>query len=210
VYTLAYSHTKTRPSVALILEIAPNTLSDEALMRSVSEGNLDNLKIIFQRYSSKLYSFFIRITMDDDLSNDLVQNVFLRILKYKNSYRAEQVFKSWFYQIARNVKNDHFKKNQNNLQSIDQDPKSFQKIWVSDGSEDLEKQERLQALHLAIARLPEDKREILVLSQLEEMEYKEIASVFGITENLARVRVHRAIQALKEIMVGKSQKEFKK
>lgn len=167
-------------------------------MWKVSSGQIDKLGLLFERYNVKLFNFFYRTTADRDLSHDLTQNVFERILKYKHSYKEGAPFKAWFYQIARNVKTDHFKKKKLETTPIDK-VKSEREVKLSVENFDLEKQEHIHLLYQALNQLPADKKEILVLSQIEEMEYTEIAQIFNITENLARVKVHRALKSLKEL-----------
>lgn len=174
--------------------------TDEDIMLKVSQGQIDQLGVLFERYHKKAYNFFLNHISDTDTSHDLTQMTFERILKYKHSYKEGASFKAWFYQIARNVQHDHFRKNKLTTNSLDDIPIE-KNIKLADTSPpEIEKQERYAMLHKAINKLPADKKEIIVLSQLEEMEYKLIAETLQITENLARVRVHRALHALKEIM----------
>lgn len=168
-------------------------------MWQVCEGQIDKLALLFERYHVPLFNFFLKTTTDRDLSHDLTQNVFERILKYKKSYKKNAPFKAWFYQIARNVRTDFYRKKK--IQTSDlEDAKADRNLKFSEkAGQDLERKEEVQLLHQALAKLPEDKREILVLSQLEELEYTEIAKILKITENSARVKVHRALKALKDV-----------
>jgi RNA polymerase sigma-70 factor (ECF subfamily) len=172
-------------------------LSDETIMLKVVNGQIEQLGLLFERYHVRLYNFYLRQVCDQDLSRDLTQNTFERVLKYKHTYRADMPFKAWFFQIARNVKADHYKK-QKEVKSLDDIPYE-RNLRLSEEDHSIEKNEQLRLLQDALQRLPEDKREILIMSQLEEMEYAQIAEIFQITENLARVRVHRALKALKEV-----------
>jgi RNA polymerase sigma-70 factor (ECF subfamily) len=168
-------------------------------MLKVSQGQLEQLGLLFERYHVRLYNFYLRTTGNQDLSEDLVQMVFERILKYKHSYKEGSPFKAWFYRIARNVKTDEFKKRKLNTDSLE-DVNPDRNLSLShQGGQELEQEEQVRILHESLNQLPDDKREILVLSQLEELEYKEIAKIFEITENSARVKVHRALKALKDI-----------
>ncbi|WP_026999728.1 RNA polymerase sigma factor [Eisenibacter elegans] len=167
-------------------------------MQQVCQGQTQQLGLLFERYHIRLYNFYRRTVNDEELCEDLVQTVFERILKYKHTYKPEAAFKSWFYSIARNVKADHFKKQKYLTDPLDP-IQTERNLQLSTEDRSLEHEEQIQTLYEAINRLPEDKREILVLSQLEEMEYKELSAVFGITENAARVKVHRALKSLKEI-----------
>ena len=176
-----------------------HSLSDENIMWKVCNGQVEQLGLLFERYHLKLYNFFLRTTADKELSHDLTQNVFERILKYKKSYKEGASFKSWFYRIARNVKIDHYKKQKMQTSSLDDVHADRNLDFASMGGQNIERKERIQLLHESLNLLPSDKREILVLSQLEELEYREIAQILDITENSARVKVHRALKSLKEV-----------
>ncbi len=174
-------------------------LSDEHIMAKVAQGQIEHLALLFERYHVRLYNFYMRTTADPDLSQDLVQMVFERILKYKHSYKEAAPFKAWFYRIARNVKIDYFKKKKIATNSLDE-VYADRNLQISElGGQSMEQDEKIKILYESLAQLPDEKREILVLSQIEELEYKEIARIFEITENSARVKVHRALKALKEV-----------
>ncbi len=176
-----------------------HSLSDEHIMEKVAQGQVEQLGLLFERYHVRLYNFYLRSTANKDLSEDLVQMVFERVLKYKHSYKPEAPFKAWFYRIARNVKIDHFKKKRIQTDSIEDTNPERNIHLAQQGGQAMEQEEQIRILHESLGQLPDDKREILILSQLEELEYKEIAKIFEITENSARVKVHRALKALKEV-----------
>ena len=82
------------------------TISDEELMLQVREGIGEMLGVLFDRYQQPLFSFFVRLTGDRALSEDLVQDVFYRILRYRHTYKPGSAFRSWMYQVARNARQD--------------------------------------------------------------------------------------------------------
>ena len=172
-------------------------------MLKVKDGDLDRLGLLFERYKKPLYGFFYGMNRDADLSEDLVQNVFFRILKYRYLFRGELAgrpgggdFKTWMFHIARNVNHDHFRKNKlGKRESVEN--------WTDRlGHEDaysvqLQKDEEMKMLSMAMDRLPEDKREILLLSKFQDKKYKEIGEIIGCSEGAVKVKVFRALQDLK-------------
>ena len=86
-------------------------MTDEQLMIEVKQGDLSKATVLFDRYHKHLYNFFVKISFDRDLGQDLTQNVFFRMIKFRHTYRAESNFKSWIFKIARNVNADHYRKN---------------------------------------------------------------------------------------------------
>ncbi len=174
------------------------TLSDNALMNKVKNGDLDRLGLLFERYKRPLFGFFYGINKDRELSEDLVQNVFVRVLKYRTLYRGEGEFRSWLFHIARNVSHDQYRKKR--IHATDSVENWQDRIGSDDNRFTVyQKDEDLELLSLAMDRLPEDKREILLLSKFQEKKYKEIGDQLGFSEGTVKVRVYRAMQELKAI-----------
>ncbi|HUQ49346.1 MAG TPA: sigma-70 family RNA polymerase sigma factor [Terriglobales bacterium] len=169
-----------------------NTLSDEELMLLVRDGAGEMLGVLFGRYQSPLFNFYCKLTSNRALSEDLVQDVFYRILKYRSTYRADTSFRAWMYQIARNARVDHARKYRPEEEFTPEMSPS-----VSPG-DPVQTERETELLHRALQTLSDDKREVLVLSRFQEMKYEEIAQVMGCEVNTVKVRVFRALQDLRE------------
>ena len=167
-------------------------------MIKVKDGDLDKLGLLFERYKKPLFGFFYGLNKDVALSEDLVQNVFLRILKYRYLFRGEGDFRTWMFHIARNVSHDHFRKTK--WKGKD-DLEQWQDRLTNNENRQTEFQqdEELQLLSMAMDRLAEDKREILLLSKYRDKKYREIGEIIGCTEGAVKVKVFRALQELKEV-----------
>jgi RNA polymerase sigma factor (sigma-70 family) len=173
-------------------------LADNAVMLKVKEGDIGKLGLLFERYKKPLFGFFYGMCKDSELSEDLVQNVFFRILKYRNLFRGEGDFKTWMFHIARNVNHDHFRKNKWRLKQ------SLEDLEENLGSDEnrstrYQQEDELYILSIAMDKLPEEKREVLLLSKFHEKKYKEIGDILGCSEGAVKVKVFRAMQELKEI-----------
>src|SRR4030043_828956 len=144
-------------------------------MKNIKEGKIEMLAILFERYHVKLYNFFWRMASDKNTSEDLVQEVFLRILKYRQTYTEGSKFTTWMYQVARNAHVDHLKKEKDESyyheRQVDIPDDRFEPINA------LVLQENIDLLGKALAMLPLRKREILVLSRFHDMKYSEIADL---------------------------------
>lgn len=158
-------------------------------MLKVKAGSLDHMGLLFERHYQSLFSFIYRMTSDRDGSEDMVQNVFLRMIKYKHTYKGEGEFKTWMYHLARNVMNDYFKAKS---RKIEIEPELYATNYD-------EKEEQVRLLEMALKKLSEEQREILILSRYQELAYAEIARVLDISEANVRVRIHRAMAQLKTI-----------
>ena len=170
-----------------------NSLPDEDLMLQVREGVGEMLGVLFDRYQSPLLNFYCRLTGDRTASEDLVQDVFFRILKYRHSYRPGTPFRAWMYQIARNARQDYHRKHP---QSLPFEPEMSPAVLSTD-SADADQQAAL--LHRALLMLPDAKREVLVLSRFQELKYEEIARLLDCEVGTVKVRIHRALRELRGI-----------
>jgi RNA polymerase sigma-70 factor (ECF subfamily) len=89
-------------------------VTDEALMRAVRDGDVAQLGTLFERYHVPLFDFLVRMTGDRTAAEDLVQDIFMRVLKYRSTFRDAGSFETWLFRIARNARADYFRKRQSN------------------------------------------------------------------------------------------------
>lgn len=174
-------------------------LTDNALMLKVKSGELDKLGLLYERHKKRLFGFFYNMNSDAMTSEDLVQNVFVRMMRYKHSYSGEGSFLAWMFSMARNVNNDYYNKNK---KSRDQYELSTVEYKLEDHStieRAMDKRDEIALLNRAMQQLAVDKREILVLSKFKEMKFSEIGQVLGCSENTAKVKAHRALKELKTV-----------
>ena len=169
-----------------------NLAPDEDLMLAVRNGAGETLGVLFDRYQTPLYNFYAKLTGDRTLSEDLVQEVFLRILKYSRSYQPGTPFRAWIYQIARNARVDHYRKTP---KSVAFEPEMAPAVKPKDTAQESQETE---LLHRALMQMPEEKREILILSRFQELKYEEISRLLGCELGTVKTRIHRAIQELRE------------
>ena len=167
-------------------------------MLQVKSGNPEQLGLLYERYKKWLFNFFYQLNRNKDASEDLVQNVFMRMLKYRNSFSADKKFVPWMFQIARNENIDHFndqiKKGYNELSEKDYEHPSME-VNID---EQLESNETMNLLTKMISRLPQEKKEMIILSKIEQLKYKEIGEIMGCSEMAARTKTHRAMKELRE------------
>ena len=95
-------------------------MDDNDIMLSVRNGDIEKLGLLFKDYHKQLYNYFILVTRNRHTSEDLVQEVFFRMLKYRQSYRGENAFKPWMYAIAHNVRSDYFKKREKDYENCEE------------------------------------------------------------------------------------------
>jgi RNA polymerase sigma-70 factor (ECF subfamily) len=164
-------------------------------MIAVREGDMSGLATLFDRHHVRFFNFFVRLTGRADLSEDLVQEAFMRALKYRESYRGDAGFVAWMYRVARNVFADHCRAT-NLREPIDEAatiedaaPSPFEKARL---------EEDLTRLRTAMMKLSAQDREILVLARFEGLRHDEIAVLLGCTTGAVKVRAHRALARLRD------------
>src|SRR5690242_13759619 len=84
--------------------------TDEALMQAVSAGDLAQLGVLFDRHHRAVFDFLVRTTGRRAVADDLVQDVFERILKYRTTFRGDVGFRPWLYRIACNARADYYRR----------------------------------------------------------------------------------------------------
>ncbi len=167
-------------------------------MLQVKAGKLDKLGLLFERYKRKLFSYFYRLTCSRETSEDLVQEVFERILRYRHTYDTSYAFSTWIYRIARNLHADYHRKQQRNgRREKDKNPDEIASTLTAYPGLDSQKSRELKLLALALDRLEPLKKETLVLSRYQGLKYKEIAMVMDCSVGAVKVRIYRAMQDLR-------------
>lgn len=172
-------------------------------MTQVRQDRLESASVLFERYHAQIYGFYVKLTGDPTLSQDLTQTVFERMIRYRNSFKEQMPFRAWIFQIARNAYKDTYRPRTGNPRGY---PTGYPQINIEETAvqdpgqaEEITRSETMQNLHLALARLPEGDREILLLTRFQELKYAEVAQITGSTEGAVKVRAYRAIRQLREL-----------
>lgn len=172
-------------------------------MRQVRAGRTGALAVLFERHHTRLYRFCVRMTGDRHAAEDLVQDTFMRILRYKRSFRGTSDFGPWMFRIARNACVDHLRRasTQGGPQEyVDDTPADDPPADVQTANE-----QRAGLVRRALLTLPVQGREVLVLSRYEFKTYEEIARVLGCSVDAVKVRAHRAMKQLRQAYLEISQ-----
>jgi RNA polymerase sigma factor (sigma-70 family) len=172
-------------------------VTDDRIMQDVRDGRVERLAILFERHHVALFNFFLRLTGNRALGEDLVQEVFTRILKYRATYQGEDRFTVWLYKIARNAHIDHLRKHRETYPLEDQ----FEDVRSPEPTldEKLVRDQEAALITRALARLSPKKQELLVLSRFQNLKYREIAELMDCPVGTVKGLVHRAIRELGEI-----------
>jgi RNA polymerase sigma-70 factor (ECF subfamily) len=172
-------------------------VTDNLLMEDVRSGKVEKLAILFERHHVALFNYFLRLTGNRPVSEDLVQEVFTRILKYRATYRGEDRFAVWMYKIARNAHIDFLRRQKETVPLDDQ----FEEAQSADlvPEERVERQQEAALISRALKRLSPRKQEVILLSRFQNLKYREIAELMECPVGTVKGMVHRAVQELGDI-----------
>jgi len=165
-------------------------------MLAVRDGDIGKLGLLFEKHHTYLFNFFLLLTRNRQASEDMVQDVFYRMLKYRRTYRSDGNFKTWMFSIARNARKDFLRENRAEYDSIDESDDFASS--EPNPEELLVRNDEVALVRKALDGLPDDKREILIMSRFQDMRYEEIGNVLGCSVGTVKVRVYRALRALSE------------
>lgn len=169
-------------------------LSDEEIMLAVANGELKQLSILFDRYHIRIFNFFNKMLHNKMVSEDLTQEVFIKVLKYRTSYKSGN-FTSWIYTIARNIFSSYYQKQKKERTNIiENDLVGTEENLITESN-----QEELEHLQRSLLKLNNVDRELIVMHRFQEINYGQIAEIIGSSEGAVKVKVHRALKKLKDI-----------
>lgn len=176
--------------------------SDEALVLRARDGDYDAFEMLFERHRQLVYRFAYQMTQRRDDAEDMVQEAFVRAYQNLHRYRDEAKFTTWLLRIVSNLCTDQARMSQRRF-GLEQREASGALEWMTTGDfenpvENLEGDRRREVLRKAIMALPEHHRQMIVMRDLEEREYVDIAAVCGCTVGGAKLRVLRARRALRD------------
>ena len=176
--------------------------TDGALVRRAREGDYSAFEQLFDRHRTLVYRFAYQMTSRRDDAEDIVQEAFVRAYQNLHRYRDEAKFTTWLLRIVTNLCTDQARMHQRR-QALEQQEAGGALDWMTIGTtedpvQNLEGDRRRDALRKAMNALPAHHRTMIVLRDIEEKDYTEIASIVGCTVGGAKLRVLRARRALRD------------
>jgi len=170
-------------------------LTDNDIMLRVSGDDIQQLNVLFRKYHRILNSFFENLGCDVQTAQDLTQETFIRILKFRSSFSQRYTFKNWMFQIARNVRVDHLRKHgRRSMIEIEEEEHSTS----HNPFDDLHQSEINDQLHQAMQMLNTDQQTLLYLARFEGLDYREIGKTVGCSANNVKTRIFRTLEKLRE------------
>ncbi len=170
---------------------------DNVLIENVLNGNTDSFSILIQCYQDQLYKFIYKLTVSREDTEDILQEVFIRVYNNLYRYSSKWNFSTWLYNIAVNVFKTHYKKKKKDPENVNNesiDDISCSILDYPDVAYEV-KEQRLLIIKL-INGLKDDQKIALVLKHVQGFSYKEIADILEVTPEAAKMKVQRAKQII--------------
>ncbi len=188
------------------------SLTDIELMMRVKNGSKSAFNILVKRYQKRLINFFYRNLWDRDLSEDLAQEVFIRLYRSAKNYVPHSKFTTFIYRIAKNLLIDYYRQKKSKPRpssiftpgSADDDNFKVLDTLPSDAKApdaQMQSLELGEAIKKAIDDLPEDQKQVFILGELEGFAYQEISDILQIPIGTVKSRMHAAFMKLRVLLI---------
>lgn len=179
-----------------------DTLRDEALMGLFCDDKPEAFRILFERHKDRIFRFIHTVYMKDRSSaEDCTQEVFLKVIRHRDSFNREMSFTAWLYTVARNHCLNQIRVSQPLAMSRSELKESEQNTPDANASETLESKELGQEILSAVHTLPEQAKAVFILREIEGLSYAEIAEIMDLHQGNLRMQLHRAKRYLKEAIL---------
>ena len=178
---------------------------DALLVQDYVAGNEEALSTLIKRHESRIYGFIYSKISDKDISNDIFQDTFIKVIKTlkSNSYNEEGKFLPWVMRISHNLIIDHFRRNKKMPLFRETEEFSIFSI-MSDDSPTIENKIIADQVEMDIKKLieelPSDQKEVLVMRMYKDMSFKEISEITGVSINTSLGRMRYALMNLRKVI----------
>ena len=180
-------------------------LTDDQLVSLYVSGQDNAFDVLLERYKNRLYNYILYIVHKEDTADDLLQETFVKaIVTLRNgNYSADGKFYAWLTRIAHNLLIDHFRDGQAENFITDEftGMSVFDSLQVSDACKESElvSEQTLKDVRRLIEHLPESQKEVVMMRYYQDLSFKEIAELKGISINTALGRMHYAINNMRRM-----------
>jgi RNA polymerase sigma-70 factor (ECF subfamily) len=176
------------------------TLTDEQLAAKAREGDTAAMEELYLRYRQPVFRIVYRSTRNTDEAEDIVQEVFLKAFERLHTFREQSRFSTWLMRIALNLCTDRARMRQRRQELLTREAE-HKLAWchpdAPDPMETAQQNAFHEAFYTALNQLPEHHRQLIILRDLEEMDYEAIAQILGTSVGAVKLRVMRARRAFK-------------
>lgn len=184
-----------------------NDATDQTLIQRCLGGETEAFGLLVERYQHRLYRALVHVCGSREQADDIAQDAFLHAFEKLSTFRGQSQFYSWLFRIAYNASVSARRKHRRETGSVDalREAHGVEPIDGRDSTDpwySVQLTDRQRLVHAALAELPEDYRAALVLKEMDDLKYEEIAVVLDIPLGTVRSRIHRARLELRAKLQG--------
>lgn len=180
------------------MDAVAEVIDDETLMLRWAAGENAAFEQLYGRHRGRLYRFLLRQLREPALADELFQDVWQRVIAARRGWKPEAAFTTWLYRIAHNRLNDHWRA-QKHRPAVPEDAeaRTARVADPDDPERRLSEFEQRRRLQLALAELPDEQREVLLLRLEQELSLEEIGRITGVGRETVKSRLRYAMDKLR-------------
>ena len=185
------------------------TLTDEELMKRYQKGQSAAFELLYQRHRKPIFGFILRYVRERDKAEELMQEVFFKLVQQRNNYKTQAKFTTWLYTIARNLCIDTYRKSKHRQtvslqQNVggEEDGASLEQLLEDlnpgrDGEQRVFDRQLQRVIEEGVQLLPDEQKQAFLLRQVSHLKFKEIAEIADTSENTIKSRMRYALEFLR-------------
>lgn len=180
-------------------------MEEKELVENLKKGADSAYREVIKRYGRKMFGLIFNMTKREDETEEIMQEVFLKVLKNIKKFRQDSLFSTWLFRITLNTTLSHLKKKkirkrETPISELEKEDEKvdFEERQIKGADESLEEEERKKMVREAIESLPGSYKIAIILKDIEGMQLEEVAKILRLSKGGTKVRIHRARLLLKK------------
>ncbi len=174
----------------------------EEMLARCQQGDRSAFTWLLEQYGQRVYWFYVRLSGSTQEAEDLLQDLFVRLIEKIERYKHDGRFESWLFRVAANLARDHARKRSRMtvFQSSGEDDFDFEDTLIAETGDPVETvigSEMADKLQVALKKLSQNEREMVIMRHYGQLSFKEIAEHFNVPLGTALAKVHRALKKLR-------------
>ncbi len=174
---------------------------DEYYIGQVLKGNTSAFEYLVKKYQDMVFGLALKMLKNHEDAEEMVQDSFVKAFRSLNSYRQESRFSTWLYRITYNGCITLLRKRKVEIRSLDESNlKEQDEQKIHEQLNEVNQEEMVRYLHLALSKLPEVDQVLITLHYYEDQKVEDVSQITGLSESNVKVRIHRARRRMYELM----------
>ncbi|MFT5700052.1 MAG: RNA polymerase sigma-70 factor (ECF subfamily) [Desulforhopalus sp.] len=178
-------------------------ISDSCIVEQVRQGEAEAYSELVLRYKKPIYNLMFRFCYSTEEAAELTQDVFCNAFEKLSSFKTHRPFFPWLYTLAMNHGRDWKRQNYKKTEGLHNYSQILNNNIGPSEVDKLERKQEVDQVFLALSTLPDEKREMLLLKYKQDLTIRELGEIFGLSDSGVKMRIHRAIATLQDLLSSK-------